>query len=147
MAGIIIIQHQDGIGPKFVDMAKGIKEGATYISDNALDQQRRILESFVKNHLGAERWKKSCGVKFVPIQISQSGATYHITMPFGEQILSLTVGGDGISPLRLENARNKIFSNIKFCNADFWQYNDYGKNLRFYNTCGVIADFAAEGTE
>ena len=57
MRGIVIIHHRNGIGPKFTDyITKGVKEGAIYISDNAIDEQREVLEPFVRNHMGAEGW-------------------------------------------------------------------------------------------
>ena len=69
MKGIIIIRHQDNIGPTFEELLKGPGEGAVYISSNATEEQRRVLEPFVKSHLGAEGWKKLLGVKFVDINI------------------------------------------------------------------------------
>jgi hypothetical protein len=145
MEGIIIIHHQDGIGPKRSDIAKGIGEGAVYISDNATEAQRKVLEPFVKKNLGAEHWKKLLGVKFVKIDITEKNGTYHITMPFGEQKIALTIGGDGKTPVRMENPRLYGRSNVKFCNTEYWKYHDYGKNLEFHNTSGVIADFSFEG--
>jgi hypothetical protein len=147
MRGITIMQHADGIGPKAASLAgKGIREGAAYISDHATAEQRKILEPFVTTHLGAERWVKTLGVKYVKISINHQDRTYRITMPFGEQQFTLTVGGDGKTPIRMENARNKALSDIKFCNTDVWKYRDYGKNLEFHNTSGEIADFNMQGT-
>ncbi len=145
MKGIIIMLHGDKIGPKFADCVKGFGEGAVYISDNANPEQRKILEHFATSHLGVEHWGKILGVKFVPIEISQKERTYHITMPFGEQQFTLTLGGDGKTPIRMENAQDPALSNIRFCNTDVWKYNDYGKNLEFHNTSGEISDFAIQG--
>jgi hypothetical protein len=145
MKGITIIHHQDGIGPTFAELMKGVREGAAYISDNATDEQRKILEPFVKNHLGAEGWGKCLGVKFVKVDISEENGTYHVVMPFGEQHITLTTGGDGKTPIRMENSWNTAVSNIKFCNTDLWKYHDYGKNIEFHNTSGVVADFAVQG--
>lgn len=155
MQGITIIFHQDGIGPKFADLkkgaimkgVKGMREGAAYISDNATDEQRKILESFVMNHLGAERWRKCLGVKFVKIDISERNGTYHVIMPFGEQHMSLTTGGDGKTPVRIENPCNTALRNDKVCNTELWKYHDYGKNLEFHNTNGHVADFAFKGED
>ena len=146
MKGIVIIHHRNGIGPKFTDyMMKGVKEGVVYISDNATDEQREVLKSFVRNHLGAERWRKCLGVKFVKVNITEENSSYYVTMPFGEQKLSLTVGGDGKNPIALVNPWNTGLSNVKFCNTDFWKYHDYGKSLEFHNTSGAIANFAFGG--
>jgi hypothetical protein len=145
MRGIMMIRHQDGIGPKYADFMKSIKEVALYISDNATDEQREILETFVTKHMGAEKAGKCLGVKVVRIDISKKNGTYHITMPFGEQKLSLTVGRDGKNPIRMENPWQPYLNNIKFCNTEVWKYHDYGKNLEFHGTCGVIADFDFQG--
>jgi len=145
MSGIIIILHKDGIGPKFSDLAKGVEEGAAYISANATDEQRRILEPFVTKDLSVERWKKILGVKFVKIEISEENGTYHITMPFGEQKIALTVGGDGRNPMRIENFKITSLTNVRFCNTLFWKYRDYGKNLEYHSTSGAIADFDLRG--
>ena len=141
MKGVVLIQHQEGIGPKVADMSKGANEGASYISDNVNDDQRSALESFLKTKLGIRPWKKDFGTKFVKIDIQEQNGTYHITMPFGEQKMSLTVGGDNKNPMRLENPGPPTFSNVRFCNTETWKYHDHGKNLEFYKTSGVMADF------
>jgi len=144
MKGIIIVRHNDGIGPKYADFMKTVKEAAVYISDNVTEEQRKILEPFVTKHMGAEKAEKILGVKVVRIDISKKNGTYHITTPFGEQKLLLTVGRDG-SPIRLENPWHTYLNNIKFCTAEVWKYHDYGKNLEFHGTSGAIADFALQG--
>jgi galactose-1-phosphate uridylyltransferase len=102
MKGIIITCHMDGIGPTPSDLAKGVKEGAAYISENATGQQRKILEPFVMEHLEGRMWRKRLGIKYVKINISEKNGTYRIMMPFGELEMSLTVGGDGKNPVRIE---------------------------------------------
>jgi hypothetical protein len=146
MKDVIILRHQDGIGPKYADFRKSIKEVALYINDNVTKEQREVLEPFVTNHMGAEKAERILGVKVVRINIDEKNGTYHITMPFGELKLSLTVGRDG-TPIRLENPWQTYLNNIKFCNNEFWNYHDYGKNLEFRGTCGVIADFAFQGEQ
>jgi hypothetical protein len=141
MKGIVITQHQEGIGPRVADMAKGAQEGASYVSDNANDEQRAVLESFVNTDLGIRPWKNNLGLKFVKIDIKEDKGTYHITMPFGEQKMSLTVGGDKKNPIRMENPNSPAFSNVRFCNTEFWNFHDHGKTLEFHNTSGVMADF------
>jgi len=144
MKGIAIIHVLFGIGPKMADFVEGVEEGAAYISDNASDEQRRLLESFVTKHLHVKTWRKVLGVKFVKIDISEKKGTYHVTMPFGEQKMSLTVGADGKNPVRMENVASAL-SNIRVCNTDLWKYHDYGRNLEFHNTSGGIADFVFSG--
>jgi hypothetical protein len=141
MKGVVIMQHQEGIGPKVTDMAKGAKDGASYISDNVNNEQRDLLEAFLKTDLGIRPWEKNFGVRVVKIDLLEENGTYHITMPFGEQKMSLTVGGDNKNPMRLENPRSPAFSNVRFCNTETWKYHDHGKSLEFYNTSGMIADF------
>lgn len=145
MKDITIVHHQDGIGPTFAELMKGVAEGAAYISDNATAEQRAVLEPFVKKNLGADGWGKCLGVKFVKIDVSQNHRTYNIVMPFGEQHITLTTGGDGENAITMGNSWNAAASNIKFGNTDSWTYHDYGKNLVFKNTGGVVANFAAQG--
>ena len=145
MKGIIIIHHQDGLGPTYAELRKGAQEGAVYISDNATDEQKQLLEAFAIKNLGADKWKKRLGVKFVNVKISKENNTYHIVMPYGEQHLTMTTGGDGETAVRMENPRNKAYSNIQICNTDLWSFHDYGKNIEFRNTSGVVTDFAVQG--
>jgi hypothetical protein len=141
MKGIILMFHQDGLGPKVAELMEGIKEGAAYISNNATDEQRKALEPFIKEHMNAGRWKKNLGLKYVNIDISKENNNYHITMPFGEQDMSLAIGGDGKNPMRLVNPPMPFLTDVKFCNTHLWKYHDYGKNLIFHNTSGVTAAF------
>lgn len=88
VSGIIIMLYGGNIGPRIADLANGIGEGAAYVSDNATDEQRKVLESFVPKHFVGERtwgWRKNLGLKFVKIEISKEPPIYHVTMPFGEQ--------------------------------------------------------------
>ena len=145
MKGIIITIHMDGIGPKHSEIAlNGVKEGAAYVSENATDEQRELLEPFIMENLDGRMWRKSLGIKFVAIKISEEKGIYNIVMPFGEQKLTLTTGADEKSPIRMENSMLPFLSNIKFCNTDFWKYNDYGKKLEYHKTSGVIANFALQ---
>jgi hypothetical protein len=145
MKGIVLMFHQDGIGPKVADLMKGAGEGAAYISDNATDEQRKVLEPFIKEHMNAGRWGKSLGIKYVNITVNKENGDYHIVMPFGEQKMSLAIGGDRKNPMRLENPPMPFLSDVKFCNTHFWKYHDYGKNLEFHNTSGATANFVLSG--
>jgi hypothetical protein len=141
MKGINIFFLMDGIGPKPGDV---VDEGAAYISDNATEEQRKILEPFVIEKMEGRMWEKTLGVKFVKISISEKDGTYSITMPFGEQNLTLTVGGDGKTPIRIENQGLHFLTGVKVCTG-LWKYHDYGKNLEYRNTSGQIAEFALQG--
>ena len=124
---------------------KGAREGAAYISDNATNEQRKVLESFIKGYIDNKRWQKSLGYKFVKIDLSEENGTYHIIMPFGEVEMSLAIGGDRKNPMRLENPPMPFISNARFCNTHFWKYHDHGKNLEYHNTSGATADFTLQG--
>ena len=141
MTGINILFHMDNIGPKPSD---GAGEGAIYISDTATEEQRKILEPFVMENMEGRMWRKTLGIKFVRIDISENDDTYSITTPCSEQNLTLTVGGDGKTPIRIENGGLSFLSDVKICTGA-WKYNDYGKNLEFRNTSGQVADFTLRG--
>lgn len=142
MKGIIMMFHQDGIGPTVADLMKGAREGAAYISDNATDEQRKVLEPFMKGYIVNKKWQKSLGVKFVNIDLHKENGNFHLTMPFGEFEMSLAIGGDRKNPMSLDNPPMPFLSNVKFCNTRFWKYHDYGKNLEYHNTSGATADFS-----
>jgi hypothetical protein len=146
MKGIILMFHQDGIGPKLAELREGAKEGAAYISDRATDEQRKALEHFIREHMNAGRWKKNLGLKYVKIDINEGNNNYHIIMPFGEVDMSLAIGGDGKNPMRLINPPMPFLTDVKFCNTRLWKYHDYGKNLEFHNTSGATADFVLLAT-
>jgi len=147
IGGTLVITVADLYSPKFADLLAKGGEGGIYISDTATEEQRKVLEPFFVNNVpGALLVKKPLGVRFVNIDLSQEDNTFHITMPYGEVKLSLTVGADGINPVRLDNCIFSIFfPDIKICNTHFWKYNDFGKNWEFVNRGGVIADFAMQG--
>jgi hypothetical protein len=142
MKGIVLIRYQSGIGPRVTDLAGGVDEGASYVSENTTDKQRVVLEGYLRTNLGIRPWRKYLGIRFVKIDIHEESRTYRISMPYGEQRIALTTGGDDKNPMRLENPRSPAFSNIKFCNTEIWKYSDYGRSLEFHNTSGVIADFS-----
>jgi hypothetical protein len=96
-------------------------------------------------HLEGRMWRKNLGVRYVKIDISQKNGTYRITMPFGELEMSLTVGGDGKNPVRIENPAMPFLTNARVANTRFWKYHDYGKNLEYHNTSGAVADFHLQG--
>jgi hypothetical protein len=141
MKGINILFHMGGIGPKPSD---GAKEGAVYISDNATEEQREILKPFVMEKMEGGMWRETLGIKFVKISVGEKDGTYSIIMPFGEQHLTLTVGGDGKTPIRIENQGLPFLTDVRVCTG-LWKYHDYGKNLEYHNTSGQIAEFSLQG--
>ena len=147
VGGILAITVTDLFSEKAADvMAKG-GEGGIYISDTATEDQRKVLQPFLVNNVpGASLVRKCLGVRFVNITLSQEDNTYHITMPYGELKGSLTVGGDGKNPQRLENSLfSMMMRDVKICNTHFWKYSDFGKNWEFVNRSGVMAEFDLQG--
>jgi hypothetical protein len=147
VGGILVITVVDLFSPKFTEAILQGGEGGLYISEAASEEQRRVVEPFFSNNVpGMIMLRKTLGVRFVDINLSQEGNTYHITMPYGEMKLSLTVGGDGKNPQRLENSIfSAMLQDIKICNTHFWKYSDFGKNWEFANRSGAIADFDSKG--
>ena len=147
VSGVSAITIIDLISSKFANLGTKGGEGGIYISGNTTADQRKYLEPFFVNNIpGFLLVRKCLGVKYVDINLSQEGNTYHIKMPYGETKLSLTHGGDGKSPQRLENSIFGAFLlNIKICNTHIWKYNDFGRNWEFINRSGAIADFNLQG--
>jgi hypothetical protein len=141
MKGINLLVHMDEIGPK----PGTVEEGAVYISDNTTEKQRETLKKFFFDHMEGGMWKKTLGIKFVKVNISQKDRTFSIIAPLWEQHLTLTVGGDGKNPIRMENGRLPFLSNVMICNTKLWKYQDYGKNMEYRNTSGQVADFILHG--
>jgi hypothetical protein len=141
MKGINIFFILNGISPK----PRGVvEEGAIYISDNATKEQREILEPFVMENMEGKMWEKTLGLKFVKIDVSEKDGTYRIVLPLAEQNLALTVGGDGKTPIRIENQGLPFLTDVRVCTG-FWKYRDYGKNLEYRNTSGQVAEFTLQG--
>ena len=147
VSGVLAINVVDLYSNKAADLMVKGGEGGVYISDKTTEEQRKYLEPyFVNNIPGSSLLRKVLGVKFVNIELSQEGNTFHVTMPHGEMKLSYTPGLDGKNPQRLENSPFGIFfSDIKICNTHFWKYNDFGRNWDFKNRSGAIAHFDGKG--
>lgn len=146
IGGVLVVIVVDLFSHKFVDLLVKGGAGGIYISDTATEEQKRVLEPFLANNVPGHLAKKCLGVKFVKINLSQEDNTYHITMPYGELKLSLTVGLDGKNPVRLENCMfSMLFPDLKICNTHFWKYNDFERDWEFVNRSGVIADFDMQG--
>jgi len=145
--GILAINVIDLYSNKAAELLAKGGEGGLYISNNATDEQKKYLEPFFSNNVpGGLLLRKILGTRYVDININQEEKTYHITMPYGEMKMSLTIGGDGKNPQRLENSLFSVFfKDIKICNTHFWKYNDFGKNWEFVNRSGTIADFDLQG--
>lgn len=147
ISGVMAINVIDLYSNKAAELLAKGGEGGLYISDTTTDDQRKYLEPFFSNNvMGGILLRKILGTRYVDINLTQEDKTSHITMPYGEMKLTLTRGGDGKNPQRLENSLFSMFlKDIKFCNTHFWKYNDFGKNWDFVNRSGTIAEFDMQG--
>ena len=147
ISGIIIVIHQDGIGPKAADLGTpgGITEGAVYISDIASEEQKKELTPFFQKNMGIEMWGTFLGLKYVDIKLFKGENYHHTKMQFGEQKITLTKGSNN-NAIGMSNPINTNLTNVKFGNADFWTFKDYGKDLVNKNTGGTVANFYLKGT-
>lgn len=147
ISGVLAINAVDIYSNKAAELLAKGGEGGLYISDTTTEEQRKYLEPFFSNNVpGGLILRKILGTRYVDIKLTQEDKTYHITMPYGEMKLTLTTGGDGKNPQRLENSLFGVFfKDIKICNTHFWKYNDFGKNWEFVNRSGTIADFDLQG--
>lgn len=141
MSGVRIISVADILSTRAAELPVSGTGAAVYISENATPEQRPILEAFVKIGLPLPI-KELRGIKFVPIDISLDGPSYHVTMPFGELKGRLTRGKDGANPQRIENAATPFLRDLKIANTELWKYNDLGRNWEYRNRSGTVGDLA-----
>jgi len=144
LAGITVIYNGDILYPKFEDYCQNGSEGGVYVSDNATEEQRKVLDTLVLTSMGGLDMRKIFGVKYVKIAIEETKETIHVQMPFGEMKQFLMKGLDG-GPIRIENHPFTDLKNLKVCHTPFWTYNDHGKNFEYKDRCGTWADFVFEG--
>lgn len=140
LSGITVIYNGDVPYTSFADFMANGSEGGVYVSDNASQEQRRVLDTLVRTNMGAFFMKKIFEVKYVPIELEDRDGAFHVKMPFGEMEQSLMKGLDG-RPIRIENAPFPILKNLKHCHTPFWRYSDHGKNFEYRNRGGTWADF------
>jgi hypothetical protein len=141
VAGIRIISVADILSARAADLPTSGTAAGVYISDNAIEVQRPILEAFVAVGLPLPI-RELRGVKFVPIDIALDGPRYHVTMPFGELKGSLTPGRDGTNPQRIENSPVPFLREFRIANTELWRYNDLGRNWEYRNRSGTVGDLA-----
>lgn len=141
MAGIRIISVADILSRRAAELPASGTAAAVYVSENASAEQRPIIEAFVATGLPLPV-RQLHGVKFVPIEISLDGPSYHVTMPFGELKGSLTMGRDGTNPQRIENSPIPFLREFKIANTEYWRYNDLGRNWEYRNRSGTVGDLA-----
>ena len=144
-SGLCTIDVIDLYSNKAADMFTIGGEGGAYISENTTEEQRKYMEAYYYSLPPGNVLKKILGIRYVDINFSQEGNTYHIKMPYGEMKLSLTTGMDGKNPQRIENSPFGAFlKEIKICNTQFWKYNDFGKKWHFENRSGMMGSFDLE---
>jgi hypothetical protein len=144
LAGITVIYNGDILFPKFEDFMKNGSEGGIYVSDNATEGQRKVLDTLVTTNMGGLVMKKIFGVKYLKIDIEKTNDSCHVKMPFGEMKQYMVKGLDG-GPIRIENATLPFLAGLKHCHTSFWRYKDYGKNFEYKDRCGTWADFVFQG--
>ena len=144
LSGVTVIYNGDILYPKFSDFMEHGSEGGVYVSDNATEEQRKVLETLVTTNMGALFMKKIFGVKYVKMDIEEKDDTFSVKMPFGEMNQQQMKGLDG-GPIRIENVPMPVLKNLKHCHTPHWNYNDHGKNFEYKDRCGTWADFVFQG--
>ena len=144
LSGITVIYNGDILYSKFADFMQKGSEGGVYVSDNATQEQRKVLDTLVTTNMGALFMKKIFGTKYLKIDTEETDGTFHVKMPFGEMEQSLVKGLDG-GPIRIENVPIPVLKNLKHCHTLFWTYKDHGKNFEYKDRCGTWADFLFKG--
>ncbi len=145
LSGITTMYMGDIPHPSFEELMNLGSEGAIYISDNATPNQREILDTLAVESLGGVLMKKVYGVKYVKMDIKEENGTVHFKMPFGEMNQYLSKGGDGSTPVRLENQVLPMLTDVKTCHTPVWSFKDHGRHFDYKDVCGVWADFAFAG--
>jgi hypothetical protein len=139
-----VIYQGDLPHANFQEVLERGSNGGIYVSDNATPEQRKVLDTFVTDSLGAALMKKNFGVKYVDITVEEKNDTLFIKMPFGEMRQELTRGHDG-TPVRLENQTLPFLINVKAAHTPYWNYDDHNRHFDYKDRCGTWADFAMAG--
>lgn len=139
-----MVYHGDILTSSFADLLQHGSEAGIYVSDNATEEQREVLDSLVADSIGGMLVGKNFGIKYVPIDIEATESELHVKTPFGEMQQHLMTGHNG-GPIRIENSALPYLSDLKYCNTDHWSYKDHGKDFDYKDRCGTWADFAFSG--
>ena len=102
LSGITVVYLGDLPHSTYAEVTEKGSEGAIYISDDAIPEQRKVLDILAVNALGGAVMKKVFGVQYVKIDIKAEEDTLYIKMPSGELKMNLTKSHDG-NPIMLEN--------------------------------------------
>lgn len=144
LSGAVVIYVGDLPHSTYEEVVKKGSEGGIYIAQDLSPQQREVLDILAVESIGGVLMKKNFGVKYVDIEVEESGDRVHVKMPFGEMEQYLTRGPHG-DPVRLENQTLPFLSNVKACHTPFWDYQDHGRHFEYRNRCGTWADFMMTG--
>lgn len=144
LSGITVVYNGDILTSSFADLMQTGSEAGIYVSDNATEEQRKVLEPLVSSSLGGVLVGKSFGIQYVPIEVEESDGSLTVKTPFGEMTQQQMTGADG-GPIRIDNAVLPFLKDLKHCNTAHWTYKDHGKNFDYKDRCGSWADFAFTG--
>jgi hypothetical protein len=89
----------------FQDFIQNGSEGAIYINESATREQREVLNTLAVKSLGGIVMRNVSRTEYVKMDIREEDRSIHIKMPYGEMKQSLTTGGDGKTPVRVENQK------------------------------------------
>jgi len=73
LSGITVIYQGDLPHATFQEVLERGSTGGIYVSNNATPEQRKVLDTFVANNLGAALLKKNFGIKYVDIGVEAKG--------------------------------------------------------------------------
>lgn len=144
LSGITVVYNGDIPTSTFAEFMQHGSEAGIYVSDNATEEQRRVLEPLVSTNIGGLLVGKNLGVKFVPIEVAESEGSVTVKTPFGEMTQHQMVGHQG-GPIRIENSALPFLEDLKHCNTSAWTYSDHGKDFAYKDRCGTWANFVFSG--
>jgi hypothetical protein len=161
MAGVTLVHCIWEVGLTMAEWTLGVPEiGAIYIDEKTTEEQRKILKpGAIKglDRITGGKWKTITGSRIVPIEIKEeswpvvkdlfplSNGAFHMKMPYGEQKIMYTVGGDLKNPIQVLNPVEDWMGQARICDTLYWKYFDYGKNVDKKHTSGASVDWVMEG--
>ena len=104
-----------------------------------------MLNALAVQSLGGIVMRNVSRTEYVKMDIREEGRSIHVKMPYGEMKQSLTTGGDGKTPVRVENQILPMLMDVKTCHTHFWRYQGNERQFDYCDRCGVWASFTFEG--
>jgi hypothetical protein len=80
LSGIAVIYNGDILYPKFEDFIKYGSEGGVYVSDDATEDRRKVLDTLVTTNMGGLDMRKIFGLKYVKIDVEETEGKFHVTV-------------------------------------------------------------------